>query len=146
MTLKIAFLLPGSLIWLFSFALFGNVHAQSASTKKSTARPVLDCEDFRTGKFLDITADGDTILITRRNKTQIEKIGYLTYTLKITWEGPCQYTLVPVSRKLQGKKIDVPERIYTSIIFETGDGYYKCRTSVDGFDRTLEFTIFTRKD
>jgi len=100
----------------------------------------------RTGKFWDTTEEGDTIFITRKKKIQTEQSGNLTYTLKVIWQVPCQYTLVPKTRMMNGKKERFSGYIITNTIFETGDGYYKSRTSVEEIGFSMEFTIYSRKD
>ncbi len=133
-------LLPVSLIGMFSLLLYSTAQAQS--------RPLstVDCASFRTGKFWDTTEEGDTIFITRKKKIQTEQVGNLVYTLNVTWQGPCQYTLAPISRTLNGKKERFPGYTITNVIFETGDGYYKSRSSVKEVGFSMEITIYTRKD
>jgi len=102
----------------FYFTIFAAFGAQSQ----------VDCEAYKTGKFVakhDVI--GDTY-IKRTKKFQIEKVknpttGEVTKTKdKIFWVNDCTYRLFPV--KIDDPTGTVGDEILTFEIIETGEDYY----------------------
>ncbi|MCR9173688.1 MAG: hypothetical protein NXI10_14395 [bacterium] len=94
----------------------------------TTAWGQVDCESYKTGKFVLRSPEYGDAYITRTRKYQKEKVtnpntGEVTKLKdRIVWIDDCTYRLIPV-------KIDDPEgvvgdEILTFKIIETGEDYY----------------------